>query len=63
MVALAALAPLVTGSELVGGLVFALVPLVALALIIYRLADIAENTARIADALERMERDRDRDER
>jgi hypothetical protein len=49
--------PLQTTGELVGGLVFALVPLVIAALVIYRLADIAENTARIADALERMERD------
>jgi hypothetical protein len=51
----------------IGALVFGLVPLVVLLILIYRLAQIAENTGRIADALEyqiRMDQERDvREER
>jgi hypothetical protein len=42
--------------SLVGAVVFGLVPLVVLLIVIYRLAQIAENTDRIADALEVMAR-------
>ncbi len=55
--------PLQMGAgSFIGALVLGLVPLVVLLILIYRLAQIAENTGRIADALEyqiRMEQERD----
>jgi hypothetical protein len=51
------MSPLQMGlGSLVGAVVFGLVPLVVLLIVIYRLAQIAENTDRMADALEYMAR-------
>lgn len=48
--------------SVVAAIVFGLVPIVVLVIVIYRLAQIAENTARMADALEAIAFDRRRED-
>ena len=51
--------PLQTGLDALNALFWLLIPLAVLVIVVYRLAQIAVNTGRIADALEELARKRD----